>query len=292
MRHVQDDKPVEHLAVVHGKVPRHVGAPVMADDGRPLRAGPVRLTRRRPPVSCSMRYASTPLRLVRQVVAAHVGREDAISCGRKRGNLVLPREPGFREAVKQDDERPSCGPPADHVQADARRAAAGDLGEVCCDQAADKLRSGSDASCCAGSTMSEVPTASASDSQDGGAAAGSSRWRSVPFETRPVTPAPDVGQRAVGQNVVDIERHGPRFRPALKSTSALCSSDRRAKARMSSCAYTARRTCRGAAPGGPGAAGSPLGEARAGRDPTSSSCHGKARRQSGSGPPVMPISVP
>lgn len=52
------------------------------------------------------RVLRDPARLRGEVVAAHVGRDDAKTRRRKRGDLMPPAVPELRKAMQKDHERP------------------------------------------------------------------------------------------------------------------------------------------------------------------------------------------
>jgi NAD(P)-dependent dehydrogenase (short-subunit alcohol dehydrogenase family) len=123
---VDDDQAVDRLGVVLGEAGGDAGAAVVADDGNLVPAevphqfidvaghGPLVVAGRRPG-----RFA----------VAAQVRRDDVEPPG-EDGDLVPPAEPGFGEAVQQEDRRPRAGQPRPGYQAPRYRPAGKLQGKV------------------------------------------------------------------------------------------------------------------------------------------------------------------
>ncbi len=73
------------------------------------------------------------LRLVRQIVAALVGRHDAIAGARQGADLMAPAEPEFGKAMQENDERTVLRPRLGDVQRDAAAGGAAretDIGQI------------------------------------------------------------------------------------------------------------------------------------------------------------------
>ena len=108
MGRVEDGQPVHDLGVVHRGGPGDGSAPVVTHQQRGLGTAFVdeiadvggQL------VGVVGRDAVRPRR---QVVAAHVGRDDAESRRRERLDLQPPAVPELGEAVQQNDQRPLAG---------------------------------------------------------------------------------------------------------------------------------------------------------------------------------------
>ena len=105
VRGVEDREPLDESRVEGGDAPGDRAAPVVADEVRPFV----------PEVPDEVRdvsreelhpVAADALRLLREVVAAEVGGDDAEAGRGERGDLVPPREPVLREAVQEEDEGP------------------------------------------------------------------------------------------------------------------------------------------------------------------------------------------
>ena len=108
MGRVEDGQPVHDLGMVHRGVPGDGSAPVVADHQRGLGTA---LSDETADVVGQLvggvgRDAGRPRR---QVVAAHVGCDDAKSRRRERCDLLPPAKPELREAVQQNDQRPIAG---------------------------------------------------------------------------------------------------------------------------------------------------------------------------------------
>ena len=71
--------------------------------------------------------------LVREVVAAHVGRDHVVAGLGQRPDLVTPGVPELGEAVQQDHQRPGAG--LDVVQSDAAADIRIAVAELCLDRA-------------------------------------------------------------------------------------------------------------------------------------------------------------
>lgn len=104
MRAIEHGEADRHLGVSHGKRPGDARAPVVTDEeGALLAAGADE-------VSNVFHQGAGAVRgdgfgLAGEVVAAHVGDDDAVACLRERGYLAAPGVPEFGEAVEEDDER-------------------------------------------------------------------------------------------------------------------------------------------------------------------------------------------
>jgi hypothetical protein len=108
MRRVDEREREQPLRVKEGRVPREGAAPVVPDDVRAgfLLALAKPCNEARKIVEERLDAVRSDARgLVREVVAAQVGRHGAEARSRERGDLVTPRVPELGEAVEEDDER-------------------------------------------------------------------------------------------------------------------------------------------------------------------------------------------
>ena len=108
MRRVQEAQREQPLGNEERGVPREGAAPVVPDDVRPRLAVLSGEERDEPFEVAEERLDPVgphATRLVREVVAAQVGRDGAEARGRERGELVPPRVPELGKAVQEDDER-------------------------------------------------------------------------------------------------------------------------------------------------------------------------------------------
>jgi hypothetical protein len=108
MGHVEDGQPVDDLRVAHRSVPGEGSAPVMT--GQQRRLGPAFVDETADVGGQLVGVVGMDaVRLGGQVVAAHVGGDDAESRRRERLDLQPPAVPELREAVQQHDQRPLAG---------------------------------------------------------------------------------------------------------------------------------------------------------------------------------------
>ena len=114
---VDDDELLQHLRVIHGEGPGHVGAPIVGDQHELLTL-PGNLLRELPHVLDEMLHlvGLETLRLRRQVVPAHVEPDGQVVAAHFR-HLILPLVPEGGIAVQEEHQRPL--PDARVVQADA-----------------------------------------------------------------------------------------------------------------------------------------------------------------------------
>jgi hypothetical protein len=108
VRGIEDREAVDDGRMGHGHAPGHEAAPVVAHDVRAVRAGAAHqvghVTRQH--VQTVLAYAAW---LVRQVVTAQIGSDDAEAGRRQQRDLMPTGVPVLGKPVQEDHERPSAG---------------------------------------------------------------------------------------------------------------------------------------------------------------------------------------
>src|SRR5207249_2565779 len=113
---VEDDELVDALGSCHGEVPGDAAAPVVSGNSCPFRAGVAdQLGDVLAEEGETVGRGTTGL--VREVVAAQVRGEDAVTGGGEGRELEAPAVPEFGEPVQQNNQRPL--PRLDIMQAHA-----------------------------------------------------------------------------------------------------------------------------------------------------------------------------